>query len=690
MAIDRLKRDEKTAKIMNNSFIQDLEKVVQKRSQIATTLNKIAQTLREAESIGAKASGKLGLEREIDNLSQQSNLLNKGVFRLMVMGDMKRGKSTLVNALVGDRLLPTDVTPCTAILTVLKYGSQGQATIYFNSDRDPQKISFAEFAEKYTIDPDRAKQLEERRELAFPEVDRAEIEYPLELLKGGIEIIDTPGLNDTEARNKLVFDYINQCHAILFVLSATQVYTQEERRYLDNYLKDRGIEIFFLVNGWDKIRTGLVDPENSQDLEAAEGKVRQVLRSNLSEYTQSYDERVFEISALNTLRLAKKSPESIKDTNFGAFLDSLNRFLTQDRAKVEYQQGILIAERAYNRVYEVVERRIPLLGKDKAELKQKIASLQTEFEQLAEIRDRFKELIAKISDRYSKEISDDFKAYILGLDKTFEKDFSQSQLNLEFFDFLQRDKREEFYQSFERAFERYINDRLASWEFKAKDKLAEAFDRLNEKSQEYQLAYEKVVDVINEKLLGYRFYAIGTEYQGDRFSPWSDRIEDLLAKMPDSINQSVRPFNGFVRSVLVTVCAAIIVNFIGLLFSLNVIGVILAGFSITALQAEFVRVQFINRTKQEFTKYLPTIAKEQAPIIEQAIERCFAEYEAIVSDRVNIDISARQEELNNLLQQKEEGEIDRETEIKRLKELQNSVNSQLEEIRSILSEQVKD
>ena len=93
----------------------------------------------------------------------------------------------------------------------------------------PKQISFAEFQRDYTIDPDRAKQLEESQELAFPEVDRAEIEYPLDLLKGGIEIVDTPGLNDTEARNKLVFDYINKCHAILFVLSATQIYTQEER-----------------------------------------------------------------------------------------------------------------------------------------------------------------------------------------------------------------------------------------------------------------------------------------------------------------------------------------------------------------------------------------------------------------------------------------------------------------------------
>ena len=62
------------------------------------------------------------------------------------------------------------------------------------------------------------------------------------------------------------------------------------------------------------------------------------------------------------MRQQKKSPESIKGTGFGAFLDSLDRFLTQDRAKLEYQQATLIAQRSYNHVYEAVERRIPLLG----------------------------------------------------------------------------------------------------------------------------------------------------------------------------------------------------------------------------------------------------------------------------------------------------------------------------------------
>ena len=64
------------------------------------------------------------------------------------------------------------------------------------------------FKQQYTINPDEAKELERVNALAFPDVDYAVIEYPLPLLAQGIEIIDSPGLNDTEARNKLSLEYV--------------------------------------------------------------------------------------------------------------------------------------------------------------------------------------------------------------------------------------------------------------------------------------------------------------------------------------------------------------------------------------------------------------------------------------------------------------------------------------------------
>ena len=188
------------SQVKTDSFIENLDRFSQTRWDIADRLSHIANTIERGEEAGETRSGKFELDTEIADCKTASENLKNGVFRLLVLGDLKRGKSTLLNALLGDKLLPSDVNPCTAILTILRYGTEKQVTLFFKNDRPPQKLDIKTFAREYTIDPDEAKTLAARNQLAFPEVDYAAIEYPLPLLKKGIEIIDTPGLNDTEAR----------------------------------------------------------------------------------------------------------------------------------------------------------------------------------------------------------------------------------------------------------------------------------------------------------------------------------------------------------------------------------------------------------------------------------------------------------------------------------------------------------
>ena len=265
-------------------FINDLNRFASVRSEVAVYLHTIADTIKEAELAGDSTSGKLSLERDIEDLILAQKNLRSGVFRLMVLGDMKRGKSTFLNALIGENLLPSDVNPCTAVLTILRYGPEKQVTIYFKDGKKPQQLDFHSFKHKYTIDPAEAKKLEQEHKQAFPDVDYAVVEYPLSFLEKGIEIVDSPGLNDTEARNELSLGYINNCHAILFVLRASQPCTLAERRYLENYIKGRGLSVFFLINAWDQVRESLIDPDDRDELKEAEERLRQVFQANLAEY----------------------------------------------------------------------------------------------------------------------------------------------------------------------------------------------------------------------------------------------------------------------------------------------------------------------------------------------------------------------------------------------------------------------
>ena len=494
--------------VATDRFIQDLERVAQVRSQMSVCLNKLAETINQGELAGDSSSGKLSLERDIEDITVASKNLQQGVFRLLVLGDMKRGKSTFLNALIGENLLPSDVNPCTALLTVLRYGPEKKVTIHFNDGKIPQQLDFHNFKYKYTIDPAEAKKLEQEKKQAFPDVDYAVVEYPLTLLEKGIEIVDSPGLNDTEARNELSLGYVNNCHAILFVMRASQPCTLGERRYLENYIKGRGLTVFFLVNAWDQVRESLIDPDDVEELKASEDRLRQVFKANLGEYCtvegqNIYDERVFELSSIQALRRRLKNPQADLDgTGFPKFMEALNTFLTRERAIAELRQVRTLARLACNHTREAVARRTPLLDQDVNELKKRIDSVEPEFNKLTGIRDEFQKEIINTRDTQARTISESFRSYVLNLGNTFENDFLRYQPELNLFDFLSSGKREAFNIALQKAFEQYITDKSAAWTLTAEKDINAAFKELSRSAAQYGASYNQITDQITEKLTG--------------------------------------------------------------------------------------------------------------------------------------------------------------------------------------------
>ena len=679
----------------NTNLINDLDRVVRARHEVANHLMNIAETINKAESAGEKASGKLGLESESEQIGIVSKNLWKGVFRLLVLGDLKRGKSTFLNALIGENLLPSDVNPCTALLTVLRYGLERKVTVYFKDGKSPQELDFSSFRQQYTIDPNEAKKLQAENKLAFPNVDHAVVEYPLPLLEKGIEIVDTPGLNDTEARNQLSLSYINNCHAIFFVFRASQPATLEERRYLENYIKGRGLTVFFLINAWDEIRRGLPDPNDAEAVAEAENKLRQVFQSYLSEYCQVngkniYDERVFEVSSLLVLRRRIKNPEdSLEGTGFIEFLTALNKFLNQEKAIAQLNQAKLTARQTYNRVREAIERRIPLLDKNFNELKERMNSVEPEFAKLTEIRDRFREEIKVVRDKKAKAVADSLKSYILNLGDTFEEDFVRYQPNLAFMDSLQQGKRDEFQEEFKRAFERYINEKLATWELTAERQISQAFEELAETAASYGATYNQVANLMTEKLIGDKVYAAKNAGKDDESPAWASWAVGFFSLAQGNIAGVALAGAGFDwKNVLVNYLAVIGISAFVLLFTggllapLGIWAIPVIGIGVGALQVEEARKNLVKMTKKELVKYLPKLAQEQWEPVNQAVKDCFSDYEREVVKRIDDDIKSRRAELDNLLKQKESSEVNREAESNRLKSLDADV---LYECRSIES-----
>ncbi len=683
--------------IETQGFLQDLDRVARVRRQMASHFRHIDTTLKTAEAEGKTASKELGLECDREDVARMGEYLQNGVFRLLVLGDMKRGKSTVLNALLGENLLPSDVNPCTALLTILKYGPEKRVTVHFSDGRSPEQVDFAVFKQRYTIDPQEARQLEQRQQLAFPEVTHAVVEYPLPLLEKGVEIVDSPGLNDTEARNELSLSYIHQCHAVLFVMRASQPCTLAERRYLDNYIKERNLSVFFLINAWDQIKESLIDPDDAEALVEAEAKLHKVFRANLMEYCtidgqNLYEERVFAISALGALRRRLKDANaSLESTGFPEFMGALNTFLTDERAILELRQARSLSRQVSGRLQESVERRVHLMAQGVEELQARILSVEPEFNALQTIGDQFRQEIHQKRDRKAREITESFREYVLNLENTFDTDFLRYQpSNLSFLDFFNQGRRAEFNAAFEKAFQQYVNDKFFAWTLLSEKTLNEAFAQLAKTAERYGSSYLEVTDRMTEKLTGQKLRpraALSVEEDGPGWAKWAMGLFSLAtgnfsgaALAAAGFDFSAIMLNVFAATGIAIVAASVF----GIM--LGPIALAMVGLGLGALQAEQARKEMTKITKRELAKHLPQISQQYGPEVISAVQDCFDNYESEVMSRLKDDIHARKTELDDLLSQKATQETSREAEVQHLQALQSNVVGSCDQVETLYQE----
>ena len=141
-------------------------------------------------------------------------------FNLVVLGEFKRGKSTLINALLGRNVLPTGVVPLTSVVTTISAGDRDRLRVYF-TDGAVQERPLDVLAEYVT---------EERNPGNARGVEVARVELEHELLRGGLELVDTPGIGSIHSHNtEVARGFLPRVDAALCVLDAGQPLSEGER-----------------------------------------------------------------------------------------------------------------------------------------------------------------------------------------------------------------------------------------------------------------------------------------------------------------------------------------------------------------------------------------------------------------------------------------------------------------------------
>jgi len=165
-------------------------------------------------------------------------------FNLAVVGRFGRGKSSLMNALIGIERLPTGILPLTAVITAVVYGSTEKVIIHYEGRRLSTEIALEELPQLIT---QRANPGNVRG------VKTAEVQLPAELLRRGFHFVDTPGLGSAIAENtRTTESFLPEADAMLVVTSYDSPMSEEEFAVLRLAARyDR--RVFMVLNKQDTV-----------------------------------------------------------------------------------------------------------------------------------------------------------------------------------------------------------------------------------------------------------------------------------------------------------------------------------------------------------------------------------------------------------------------------------------------------
>lgn len=263
-------------------------------------LEELAATARELAEIAAD-------RREGERAGRLAERLAAGRFLISVVGEFKRGKSTLINALLGASVVPTGVVPLTAVATEVDYGDPSVEVELL--DGTHHAIDSGELADWVT---------EARNPGNTRGVARVVVRGRWPLLAAGVVLVDTPGIaslfrHNTEAAKAALLD----ADGAVVVLSADAPVSESERDLLVA-LAERQAPTFFVLNKADHLAADELDEVRR----FVEGALCDVLGRNA---------RLFAVGARAALADRAAGCAASSDAGeFAAFAEDLERFINDD------------------------------------------------------------------------------------------------------------------------------------------------------------------------------------------------------------------------------------------------------------------------------------------------------------------------------------------------------------------------
>lgn len=307
------------------------------------------------------ASG-LHLNAYNDRLMTLTGRVESDTFRIMILGEFKRGKSTVINAMLGEAVLPAYAIPTTAIINEVVYAPTKSAILH-PLEGEPVEIGIDELEDHVVIDDD-----DPDAENPF---SHAVVRWPLPLLELGVSIVDSPGLNESPVREAVTLQYLGQADVVVFVIDAQAALSISEQNFLKTDVRALGHEdVFFLCN-----KINLVEEDQRE-------KVMKVTKKKLANMAVR-ENHVYFIDARAALRgRREENSEELAASGLTAFENEVERFLADERGKLKLLVPARDAKFILRDVRNALKDRASFLETDLNELRSNFEQAQTPLKSL--------------------------------------------------------------------------------------------------------------------------------------------------------------------------------------------------------------------------------------------------------------------------------------------------------------------
>ena len=256
-------------------------------------------------------------EHLVDRIGYWSDTVRKqkdDPLTIVVCGEFKRGKSSFINALLGDDIVTTNVTPETITVNRISYGTHSNEMVLSGGRR-------VQLADEDLYCENLSPILEKFNESSY----KLELKRPIDILKG-ITIIDTPGLEDaTRDYIKEVSEAISQADVIIFVFSVDSPISMTERFFLRNVVcKQKMSDFFVIANRGDIIRN---TDDINKILSACEKRLGDLLAGESPVLVSSLNERSRQLGE----DIGDSEVTRILNDNFDKLRASFTELVTEKR-----------------------------------------------------------------------------------------------------------------------------------------------------------------------------------------------------------------------------------------------------------------------------------------------------------------------------------------------------------------------